>query len=311
MRKIRYWLIQVFGISKTEANGVTALLFILLVAIVAPSTVQYFIASNEYTSMNKDQAILDSLLASMVIKEKSVNSDNQHANDKSKFNYSKFVFNPNVIEQQDLLKLGFTSSQANNLINYRSSGGDFKIKSDLLKLYKIDSTLYLSLYDYISLPDKVDPYTNNTTYTKSDKDKSNANEVKPLRISLNTTDSIELQQVKGIGPVLSARIIKYRDKLGGFINVGQLDEVYGLKEETLIMLKETIYQDSLFAIEPININSANYFELSRHPYIDSKIANTILAYRKQHGNFSRLEELNRIHLISEEFYHKIKPYLVL
>src|SRR5690606_31569388 len=50
---------------------------------------------------------------------------------------------------------------------------------------------------------------------------------------LNKATADELQQVKGIGPAYSERIVKYRDLLGGFIDQDQLNEVYGLKEETI------------------------------------------------------------------------------
>jgi len=42
-----------------------------------------------------------------------------------------------------------------------------------------------------------------------------------------------LQIVPGIGVGLGGRIIKYRERLGGFHSIHQLAEIYGLKPETI------------------------------------------------------------------------------
>ena len=86
-------------------------------------------------------------------------------------------------------------------------------------------------------------------------------------IDINGCDSAALVALPGIGPVLSARIIKYRKLLGGFASVEQLKEVYGLPEETYEMIKGRLYADSS-GIRKININSSGYKELSRIPYIE-------------------------------------------
>ena len=40
-----------------------------------------------------------------------------------------------------------------------------------------------------------------------------------------------------IGDILASRIVKYREVLGGYIEVSQLDEVYGLSEDGFENLK--------------------------------------------------------------------------
>lgn len=66
----------------------------------------------------------------------------------------RFPFNPNTISKDSLQLLGFTSRQAQSIINYREKGGKFRKREDFAKLYVVDSTMYHSLVPYILLPDR-------------------------------------------------------------------------------------------------------------------------------------------------------------
>ena len=50
-------------------------------------------------------------------------------------------------------------------------------------------------------------------------------------VELNTADTTILKKVPGIGSTFARRIMKYRELLGGFYDVSQLAEVYGIDEE--------------------------------------------------------------------------------
>ncbi len=98
-----------------------------------------------------------------------------------------------------------------------------------------------------------------------------------LKININTASAEELKKLKGIGDKLSLRIVKYRDKLGGFYSVGQIKEVYGIKPETFQQIKPHIYCKG--AVKKININSASFKELVRHPYLTYKDVKAIFKFR--------------------------------
>jgi len=74
------------------------------------------------------------------------------------------------------------------------------------------------------------------------------------------------------------------------------------------MLPHVLLKDST-NLRKINLNTAGYEELNAHPYINSKIANVILAYRKQHGPFQDINDLLKVALVDAELYRKIAPYL--
>jgi DNA uptake protein ComE-like DNA-binding protein len=149
---------------------------------------------------------------------------------------------------------------------------------------------------------------------KSDKSNTSSQKLKkPLKpalskISFSETTAVELQMVRGVGPVLSERISKYKAKLGGFHAPEQLLEVYGVEAE----LAEEIYAVFPFKSKinsKININLADFKQLINHPYIEYGAAKVILAYREQHGNYVSADDLLKIRIFNESWVNRIAPYL--
>jgi DNA uptake protein ComE-like DNA-binding protein len=143
--------------------------------------------------------------------------------------------------------------------------------------------------------------------------KSNA-EAKPnhtpmLVISLDNADSVVLEKLPGIGPVLSARIIKYRDKLGGFYEVDQLREVYGLSDSVFSKIAPLLRLEGN-RIKKIAINSASEEELRKHPYLQWKLAKQLIKFREAHGSFEEVKDLEEIWGLDRDKLKKLIPYLV-
>jgi DNA uptake protein ComE-like DNA-binding protein len=127
-------------------------------------------------------------------------------------------------------------------------------------------------------------------------------------IDINLADTTAFIALPGIGSRLADRIIRFREKLGGFHSIDQISEVYGLAD-TVFQQIRPLLQKPPFAIKRININTAGLNELKAHPYIRYAIANSIVRYRDQHGAYTDLEDLKKIMLITEEIYNRIFPYL--
>jgi competence ComEA-like helix-hairpin-helix protein len=127
-------------------------------------------------------------------------------------------------------------------------------------------------------------------------------------IDINGCDSAALVALPGIGPVLSARIIKYRNLLGGFAGVEQLKEVYGLPEETYERIKERVFADTS-KLRKININSAGYRELSHIHYLEKYDISAILKYRTLTGRINSIEDLRENKILTPEKAEKVKPYM--
>jgi DNA uptake protein ComE-like DNA-binding protein len=127
-------------------------------------------------------------------------------------------------------------------------------------------------------------------------------------MDLNTSDSASLESLPGIGPVLSSRIIKYRNLIGGYISVSQLKEVYGLPEETYERISSMLFADTM-NISKIRINVADYKEMIRHPYFKREEVPGILKYRDLKGNIDSVGEMIENRLISPETGKRISSYL--
>jgi DNA uptake protein ComE-like DNA-binding protein len=127
-------------------------------------------------------------------------------------------------------------------------------------------------------------------------------------IDINTCDSAELVRLPGIGPVLSARIVKYRNYLGGYASTLQLKEVYGLSPETYELIRSRVIADPA-VIKRIGINTADYREFSRVRYLEKYEISAILKYRELKGRIDNVNELTDNKLITVEKAQKVGPYL--
>jgi DNA uptake protein ComE-like DNA-binding protein len=210
-----------------------------------------------------------------------------------------FYFNPNELPEKEWMRLGFSEKQVRSIKNYESKGGSFRSKDDVKKMYAISESEFNRIAPYIDLPKE-----------KSAEPKTFKKISKPfLTVDIGTADTSELNKLPMVGEILAFKIYNYREKLGGFYSVSQLKEVYGLRDSAyMIILPHLILKDSS-NLRKMNLNTAGYEELNMHPYINSKIANVVLAYRKQHGPFQDITDLQKVALVDAELYRKIAPYL--
>lgn len=131
---------------------------------------------------------------------------------------------------------------------------------------------------------------------------------KVFPINLNEADSLSLLPLPGIGPVFAGRIVKYRNLLGGFVDAEQLIEVYGMKRATLELVTRSIYLDSSL-IRTLNIDSAGFRELLRHPYLEYEHVKALVNYRDAMGHISTLKELSQNMILPDSVLDKVAPYL--
>ncbi len=221
----------------------------------------------------------------------------------SKKTLQLFAFDPNKASKETFSALGMDEKLAARIVNYRSKGGVFKVKKDLAKIYGMDSTLFLALTPFIDLPEK-------KQIKKKEKAFSTKPDYVPLeRFDINLADTAQLIKIYGIGPKLSLRIINYRDRLGGFIAMQQLTEVYGLDSLAIKNLQKRFFITEGYVPRKININQSDEKTFASHPYVKFALAKAIATYRFQHGEFRQIEDLKAIVSVDESTFQKIKPYL--
>jgi DNA uptake protein ComE-like DNA-binding protein len=127
------------------------------------------------------------------------------------------------------------------------------------------------------------------------------------REDINLADTIRLQDVYGIGPALARRIVTFRDRLGGFVSMEQLREVYGLDSVVVKRVMRQFEVKAGFEPRKINFREATIEDLILHPYISRRQAQAIIAYRSQHP-LESLEQLRALPMLDEKWFSKMQPY---
>ena len=246
----------------------------------------YEITPEEYAAI-KDYIIIES---------KSYKNTNNFYNKNNQKEIQLFQFDPNLATKEDFLSLGFNKWQADNLIKFRDKGGVFKSFDDLANIYGLDQEHVEKLKPYVVISDE---FKNYISPIKKDPN---------LILDLNSATETDLQKINGIGPFFAKGIVEYRDRMGGYINIVQLKEIYGMTDEiySSIYGHFTINTDNT---KKININTAEYFDLVTHPYISKENAKNILNYRNFVGKIKTTEELLKQKAVDKEFYDKILPYI--
>lgn len=292
-----HWLKKYFTITKREFNGMLVLLILMLLIFIFP----YIMERITYQPISVKIEAIEPILHSIEKKSDSLNySQNLKASSKVKFSKAElFAFNPNILNLEGWMKLGLSEKQAKPIINYINKGGRFYKPDDLKKMFTISSSMYQRLLPYVDIPVKENivqeaktAYKNNITV-----------------IDLNLADSASLTSLKGIGPTFASRIVKYRNKIGGFYSSIQLLEVYGFDSIKYHQLKNYFTVNDKF-IQKVNINFDDFTTLKKIPYLSYKQINAIIAYRKQHGNYTSFSDLEQIKILNQEIINKIKPYVL-
>lgn len=215
-----------------------------------------------------------------------------------------FRFDPNTLDAKGWERLGFSKKQSESIVKFREKGGTFRKKEDLKKLFVIDEAIYNKLEPFVIIDVKAVP-----AFTKSDTASTKSYRKKEFATAeLNSADSAALVNVRGIGPAFARRIIRYREKLGGYSDLNQLLDVYGIDSTRFLQIERNLSVDQSL-IKKININSASIDQLRAHPYLDYFVAKAIVDKRIQKGAYTHVSQIMEIPLVYEALYLKIKPYL--
>lgn len=131
---------------------------------------------------------------------------------------------------------------------------------------------------------------------------------KPLVVELNSADTLTLQLLHGIGPTYAKRIVGYRTRLGGFVSLDQLMEVYGFSPELLAHIAPhlTLNTDSIRRIE---INTVPLKQLIKHPYIDYYQARDLIAWRDKGHHYETDDDLRLVQSMDDSTIHRLLPYI--
>lgn len=295
---------EFFSFSKKELNGLLVLCILLVLIAIAPILYSRLHQPKVYSYSDFIKEV-EEFRASAIPKEyPKYNYGRSYTETKAEvFSGELFSFNPNNLSASDWKRLGLNDKQIKVVKNYESKGGKFYRKEDLKKIYSIKPADYARLESFIDIPERNNVHRNKfqQVYKKYDNRTITT-------IDLNSADSTQLESLNGIGPAFASRIIKYRNRLGGFYRKEQLKEVYGL-DSILYQKLQTMVTLNPASVKQIPVNSATFEDLKKHPYLSYKQMNAIIQYRKHHGDYKDINDLKEIALLNDNVLKKIEPYL--
>ncbi len=320
---MKYWWQKVikdyFTFSAKERNGLI-MMFLTGTSIFLFS--KYF--AFEKVAVNKE-AFQQELAQLKIIVDSSHNNRGYQRNENyvdysqrgqneytNQFKGELFDFDPNTLDANGWKRLGIREKTISTIQKILASGFKFRQPQDIKKIYGLSKSDAEKLIPYIQISQTESPVS--TSYANSRNTANTANSSywikKTTIIDINTADTSAFISLPGIGSKLAALIVNFRQKLGGFSSVAQLGETYGIADTTFRKIKPQL-QCINPSLRAININTADINDLRVHPYLRWNIANAIVNYRQQHGNYKSLEDVRKIDIITDDLYNKIAPYLVI
>jgi hypothetical protein len=283
-----------FVYTKSERVAIIILLCLIVIVII-------WMAFGQNVKDDKPRSFhnLDSLLLSLNEAEAQQKLEAARADEYvAEIQLKPFPFNPNNMSEEDMRRLGLSERQIKNIKNYKAKGGVFYTKNDFKKLYTISEQEYAILEPYIVIPElskSVEARSNHVKKkvgTFEDEVKHPKSKQIPV-VQLNIVDSTTLLDLPGIGPYMASRILKYRDRLGGFSAMEQLREVKGMDSARYDKISPFVKLDSL-RLRKLELNQDDFKTLLRHPYLDYELVKAIMNHRDYKGmilNWSQLQKV--------------------
>ncbi|QNH63065.1 ComEA family DNA-binding protein [Hymenobacter sediminicola] len=324
-----------FGFSRRETSGFVVLLALLVLLLFAPQLLRpHLLAYNPAPDRQQLDAWATELAAQRqprpVYGRNSRYPKRSYAARATIAQVPLAPFDPNLFSATDWQARGLPAWLSERLVKYRDAVGGFRAKEQLRKAYGLSDTTYARLAPYIQLPEQL-PAREPRTYAGRAADGSTSRfpaktfdraspasqyQRKPRNLQpfdLNTADTTQLMQIRGIGRGLSARVVEYRQRLGGFRSPGQLAELYSLRDapDLVDSLRKYTFVRAGYAPAGVDVNNASFEELQTHPYVGKRLARVLVSYRQQHGPFRQPTDLRQIRILDDATYEKLLPYLLL
>ena len=194
-----------------------------------------------------------------------------------------FRFNPNTVPVADLVRLGFTERQAMSIDNYRKKGGVFRRKSDFSKSYVVSDSVYARLEPYIDIP--------------------------PL--DLNLADSAAFDRLPGIGGYFAAKMVEFRDRLGGSYSYKeQLMDIWRFDREKFDALSDLVAVGKE-NVRPYPLWTLPADSLKNHPYIGPYASRGIVLFRENNPESAwTVDALAGAGVLKQEMADKLSRCLI-
>ena len=268
-----------FSFSKSHRSG----LVVLLILIVVLQSIYFFVDFSLPVKVNPE-------------KEKwlAIQTEIDSLKELAKFEAARlYPFNPNYISDYKGYKLGMSVQEIDRLIVFRKENKFVNSAQEFQKVTKVSDSLLSKIAPYFKFPDWVNENRKSNSISIY-RDPVFAKSEKLVVLDINTASLDDFIKVYGIGEVIAQRILSFRESLGSFVAMEQLNEVWGLSPEVLVNLNKRFKVKSLVGIKKVNINNASIKELAQFPYFKYALAKQIVIYRSMNGPIVETADLTKI-----------------
>ena len=305
-----------FNFSRRDRIGISVLLAMIALVYLSPG---FFTGSSKQANVDTSWIEAATRLKNAEIQKPEIRSEKDNWEEpyshrdegvgeiKGGIETEPFNFDPNTLSTVGWARLGIKERTFQTIRNFISKGGKFKSADDLSKIYGLRKEDYERLKPFVRISQETEFNEQRNMNSKNEFSKVKYNPIKA--IDINLADTSEFIALPGIGSKLAARIVLFREKLGGFYSIEQVGETFGLADSVFQKIRPYFLLGNT-PVKSININTSTFEELKSHPYIRSAIAKSFIAYRNEHGPFLKIEDIKKVMVITDEIYGKVVPYLV-
>lgn len=294
-----------FYFSKKERRGIVFLLGMIVTIIGIWLVSPYLIEESDKDTNQESFEEMERFLAGIKIIEQQRNASFK----KKEVVKRKVVlvpFEPNLADSIEFLQLGLPSFIAHNIIRYRQAGGKFATAEAFSRIYGITEEQFHTLEPYIYISESFQKKPDTLRYAKVEKRDTLAFYKYPegTLVDLNRADTTELKKIPGIGIGIARAIVAYRNRLGGFYDVAQLQELKWVTSDI-----QRWFKVENCPIHRINANKASLDRLRAHPYINYYQARVIVEFRRKKDKLKSLSQLSLYEEFAEKDLERLSHYL--
>lgn len=238
--------------------------------------------------------------------------------------YSGMRLQPFIFEETDSARfvgMGLRPKTASSLLRYRARGGAIRKMEDWYALRVLSDEEKQRLAPYLRIRTSTDSGGERPEKKYNGLSGDSGQNARPLSNpvparswsvqELNQSDSAGWDAIPGVGPATARRIIEYRNRLGGYIQLSQLLEIYGIDSPRYEAILPFVELEVPANIRRISLNQCSEAELSSHPYAGRTLARRLIAFRERHGLLPPPDSLVRLKLygVDPEKLNRLLPYL--
>ena len=283
-----------FKFSREQRTGV----FLLFGVIIIFQILYFFV---DFSSFSKDSLEKEKWLSL----QSQIDSLKQEKRD---YVPKIYPFNPNFISDYKGYKLGMSVAEIDRLLAYRKQNKYVNSPKEFQAVTKVSDSLLNAISPYFKFPDWVNNKKESNTYKKF-ANTAFAKKEKVVIIDINQATQEDLIKIYGIGEAISMRILKFKESLGGFVSMEQMNDIWGLSPEVIQNLNTHFKVSTLPNIKKIDINNASIKELSLFPYFKYPISKNIVTFRSMNGDIKNIQDLTKIKGLSIDKANIIALYL--